>query len=292
MFIGQGTGLSTGVFFLVLASACCHAGWNFAARRVAGNLAVLWLGLSAATLCLTPFALYLALQLGVAAIPSLAADACILATGVLHSLYFILLAKAYEHGEISLVYPVARGSGIGLTAMVGWVALGESITPVGAAGIFLVLAGIVAMGWPGRLSHDRRGLRLALAVGIVIPAYSIVDKIGVGLVHPVLYIWLMFLISVALTAPIVLRRHWGQLGDLGRRHLAHLLFVGLGSMGTYLVILFAFRLGPVSYIVAVREVAVVIGAGLGIVFLHERLTPTRAVAILAIAAGLVAIKLA
>jgi len=284
--------VTAGVFFLVLASAFCHAGWNFAARRVAGNLAVLWLGLTAATLCLTLFALYLTLQVGVAAIPSLAAGACVVATGVLHALYFILLARAYEHGEISLVYPVARGSGIGLTAVLGWALLREPITPVGAAGILLVFAGIVVMGWPGRLRGDRLGMRLALGVGIVIPAYSIVDKIGVSLVHPVLYIWFMFVIFNLLNAPAVLRRHWGQLRDLGRRHLAHLLVVGFGSMGTYLIILFAFRLGPVSYIVAVREVAVVVGAGLGIVFLHERLTRAKAVAIIAIVIGLVAIKLA
>lgn len=278
------------VFLLVLLAALCHAGWNFAARRASGNFGILWLGVCIASCCMTPIALFVARDTGWETIPSPAAWACVVATGVIHAAYFVLLARAYEEGDISVVYPVARGSGIGVTALLAGLVLGEEIGFVGGAGIALVSAGILAMGWP-RGDGPRPNLAMALAVGATIPAYSVIDKVGVGLVHPVVYVWLMFVQSALLTAPRALRIHGDRLRRDFLPHLRPALIVGLGSMITYLTILFAYRLGPVSYIVAARELSVIVGAGLGVAFLGERLTGTRALAIGAIALGLVAIKL-
>lgn len=281
--------MTTPVFLLVLLAALCHAAWNFAARRVSGDFAVMWLGMVSAAVCLTPFALYLALHSGPAVLPSMLGWGCVAATGVIHAIYFILLGRAYEQGEISVVYPVARGSGIGITATLGWSVLGEPVGFLGAGGIALVSAGILTMGWPRQRS--RQGLGLALAVGATIPVYSIVDKVGANQAHPVFYLWTLYVIAAALTAPRAVRRHGPSLRHSYAVLLRPALVVGLGSMGTYLIILFAFRLGPVSYIVAARELSVVVGAALGVLFLGERLTASRAAAIAAIAVGLVALRL-
>lgn len=283
--------MTTPVFLLVLLAALCHAGWNFAARRAGGNFGIMWLGTCIAALCITPLALVVVWEAGRQTIPSLTAWGCIAATGAIHAVYFVLLARAYEQGDISVVYPVARGSGIGITALLGWLVLRENIGLAGGAGIALVSAGILVMGWPGRGDTSRPGLALALGVGMTIPAYSVVDKIGVGLVHPIVYIWLMFALSALLTAPRALRRHGPELRRSFGSSVRQALVVGLGSMSTYLIILFAFRLGPVSYIVATRELSVVAGSALGIAFLGERLSVAKAVAIGVITLGLVAIKL-
>ena len=217
------------------------------------------------------------------------AVACVVATGLIHALYFILLARAYSRGEISVVYPIARGSGIGITAVMAWQLLSEQISLVGLAGIGLVFTGILVMGVPGY--RQGGGIRLALSVGLTIPAYSIVDKIGVSLVHPTVYIWLMYVQSGLFLWPFVRRWHGeGEILREGRRYWPYVLIIGVGASATYTAVLFAYQLGRVSYIVALREVAVVIGALLGVLVLKERLDLWKALAIGAITAGIICIK--
>lgn len=120
--------MTSGIFLLVITAAICHALWNFAARKVAGDLVVIRLSLCAGCLLLIPGVMYVIYhQKGGAVIP-LAAVPYMIATGVIHALYFGLLARAYECGEISVVYPIARGSGIGLIALLAWFLLKEDIS--------------------------------------------------------------------------------------------------------------------------------------------------------------------
>ena len=139
--------MNADVWGLVLAAAIGHALWNFAAYKVAGNVAVLWLSFASGILFIMPLCAYMWWQ-GTPLILSWPAGLCLLATGIFHGLYFALLARAYEHGEISTVYPIARGSGVGLTAFVAYLSLGEDISLLGAGGIALVFAGIFCVGAP------------------------------------------------------------------------------------------------------------------------------------------------
>jgi len=279
------------LFLIVLSAAICHAGWNFAARKVSGDLVIIWLSLFAGCLLLLP--------VGLSFIPdcefyhsfSVQGMGYMVATGVIHAIYFALLSKAYEQNEISHVYPIARGSGVGITSIFAWFVFKEDISYIGSFGICLILMGILLMGNP-IIKHEGapRGLKHALGVGTSIAAYSLIDKVGVSKVYPALYIWAMFFISAVLLAPFVIRQHRGSILEKIRKYPHYILFIGTGSIGTYLMILFAFRIGFVSYIVAVREFAVVVGALLGIVFLKERLTLSKAAALVTITAGLILIK--
>ena len=280
--------MSTEVWGLVLTAAVGHALWNFAARKVAGDAAVMWLSVVVGALVAVLLCAYTWWQ-GAPQTLSWRGGLCLLATGIIHGLYFALLAAAYEHGEISLVYPVARGSGVGLTALVAWLVLDEDISPLGASGIALVLAGIFCLGAPA-LKHQTRGLQLALGVGLTIVCYSLVDKIGVGYVQPLYYIAGMWLIGTLVRAPWAVRRYRAGLLTAVRVHWPTIALIGVASLGTYLLILYAYTQGPVGYIVAVRESSVVLGALLGWCFLRERLTLLKATGILAIVAGLVLIK--
>ena len=115
---------------------------------------------------------------------------------------------------------------------------------------------------------------------------------GVGIIHPILYIWTMYIITAVMLGPIILSRSRGKIQETWRRSWQSIMLIGVGSSGTYMMILFALTLGQVSYIVALREFAVVIGALLGVVFLKEPLTRMKLSAIVAIMVGLVCIKLA
>src|SRR5262249_2788900 len=160
------TGMNLTAFTLVVAAACLHALWNLAAKRVAGNLGVLWLGLCMGGVALAPFALLSALQsFNLAGLPY------IVATGLIHAAYFALLAAGYRQGELSIVYPLSRGTGVAGTALVAWTMTGEGISALGALGIGSVCLGILLLGLRElRRPNQARSCLLALLVGFTITA--------------------------------------------------------------------------------------------------------------------------
>ena len=281
--------MTSHVFALVLLSAALHASWNFGARKVSGNLSVMWLGMWGACLLCLPVLFFIpvtATALG-AAWPYVAA------TGLVHALYFLLLSRAYGEGEISLVYPIARGTGVAGTAVAASIWIHESLSGLGVAGVVAVSAGILLLGFRDLFARATyRSALYALLVGGTIVIYSVVDKQGVGKLHPVAYIYAMFLIPAILLAPYVLTWHRQAVAEAWQHRKGYIALIGPGSMATYLIVLFAFQLGEVSYIVAVREFSVVIGAALGVVLLGERLTLWKALGILSICLGLVLVKMA
>jgi len=272
-------------FALVLAAAVLHAVWNLAAKRAAGNLGVFWLGLCLAGLLLAPFAV-LAEPSGrdAAGLPYL------LATAAIHTVYFSLLAAAYRRGQISVVYPLARGTGVAGTALVAWAFLGESLSAAGAAGILAVCAGTLLLGAGAR--GDARSALLAFLVGLTITGYSAVDKLGVRHFSPVIYVAGLAAGTAVLLAPYVLLARRRECLDAWRRRKGQSLWVGLGSVGTYLLVLWAFQQAPASYVVAVRESSVVLATLLGVVVLKEPMTWRKGVSVAAIAVGVVLIKVA
>ena len=281
--------MSFAVFGLVLLAATLHAVWNLAAKRVAGDLATVWLGLCLGAVLSWPGAA-LAQQWQPLTWQGVW---YILTTGIIHAWYFGLLARAYAAGDISVVYPVTRGTGVAGTAVVAGWWLHERLSLPGIFGILMVCVGAALIGWSQPQGHGTlRAYLYALLVGISIIGYSVVDKLAVQHVHPVLYISGMFSVAALLLAPYVLwrQRSAAVLSALPWR--LDVWLIGLGSLVTYLLILFAFRLGPASYIVASREFAVVIGSGLGIVVLKERLTARKGLGIAAITLGLVLVKMA
>ena len=280
------------VLLLVLLSALFHATWNFVARKVEGNLVVLWFGVCLGSALITPGVIGIIIYSGLGKIAQLPAIICIIATGLIHVVYFRLLSAGYEKGEISLVYPIARGSGIALTAILANLFLKEKFDILGLIGICLICVGIISMSRSThRKTDDINAVRLALCIGASISAYSLIDKIGVNYVNPVVYIWSMGVIIALVMTPFLMKRHRGTLIKEAKRYLGYGVIIGVGSLGTYLMILFAFTMGPVSYIVAVREFAVVLGALAGIIFLKERVSIPKIVAICAIVFGIISIKL-
>ena len=222
----------------------------------------------------------------------------IAATGTLHIIYMFTLAAAYRHGALSLAYPVARGTGVLLVPLLAVPVFSENPTLAGAAGITAILAGLLAMALPDKAvplvpiaGNPRKGLLYALITGLAIAGYSLVDKGGVERVHPMVYVYAIFLIATIGMAPFVLSQRLQAVRNEWQTNRPAVLAGGVLPLGTYLIVLLALQLAAVSYVVPLRETSIVFSTLLGALVLKEHVSPRRLVASGLIAAGVLAIAL-
>jgi drug/metabolite transporter (DMT)-like permease len=278
--------VSAGALALALGAAVLHATWNVllaGARDTAaatGGLIVWGVALLA-----TPAAL--AADVSTSAIPF------ILASAALELAYFLLLARAYRDGELSVVYPVARGVAPVLVLVVaGTAGLGEGVGVLGAVGVLCVVAGVLVVSGPlswitpppaGQGRTARRDLGFGLAIAAVIAAYTLVDSEGVQRAAPVTYLALVLVPSAILYPAVV-----GTRPDLGARSA----LTAAATLGAYLLVLFALELAPPAPVAAVRESSVVFATLLAAVVLHEEVSLTRIVGALVVVAGVATIAYA
>ncbi len=239
--------------------------------------------------------------------------AFVVASGLLEAVYFLTLARAYTHGDLSIVYPVARGSAQLFVLIWATLLLGERPSALGLFGIFIIIAGLYLINLPS-LSDWKRPLpgfrtpasRWALLTGILISGYTVIDKVGVGYFPPFIYLYLILVVcwivlSLQWLAPDrrvplleEVRNQNSSVGAPGARSIFRnrITYVFAASiLGTlaYLLVLFAMRLSPVSYVAPVREVSVVFGAWIGIRLLSESGGSLRIVASVFVAAGILLI---
>ena len=288
------SGLALGI---VLLAALFHAGWNLLAKKSHNKMAFIWWFLLIATIAYLPMFIYFWPALEVTA----GGWICIVATGILHALYFWFMGGAYERGDLSLVYPLSRGSGPLLVPILAVIFLQEQLSVLGVSGIALVVLGIYTIHLKSFTVDDfflplqamKRSASLwALCTGGTIAGYSLVDKVGVSLVYPPAYIYLMFVISLLLLSPYVLIKTRQYLKLEWQANRAPILIDGILVLFTYLMILFAFKLSKVSYVVAAREVSIVFSALLGIVWLKESHATQKIAGAMLIALGVVFIGVA
>ncbi len=282
---------------LVFTAAVLHAAWNLLAKRGQGHPVFFWLALIITLLIYLP-----AFIVGVVLEPIPPAGwGWIVATGVLHAAYFWSLGNAYARADLSVTYPLARGIGPALVLVASIWIVGESVSPIGVAGVVAVVAGIYLINLesldPRSLLDAPRmllrpGGRYAAFTGVLIASYTLVDKQGVAVVNPLPYAYLMWLIAAAMLTPLVLvrygRRPWRRV-PVSRRDAT---FVGLLSVTAYLLVLIALTMAPAPYVSAAREVSILIGAALGMTLLHEPRHAPRFIGAGAIAAGAVLVALA
>ena len=287
------------VLLLLLIAAVLHAGWNILLKTAEDPLRTAGRGMVVGSAVFIPAALVGWVITDRPAIPT-EAWAIAVVSGLLEALYFSLLSAAYARGDLSLVYPIARGTAPILAVAIGFVFLGERLGPMGALGVTLLLAGILYLQRPWavlRRSSDltprmRQAAWLAVATGVTIAAYSAVDLTGARTVAPWLYvamIWgftaLFLLVGIAL----VDRRARRPIGesivrstDWGRAAVG-----GVITVLAYLLVLIALRLAPLSAVAPVRELAIVLVSGWGSFRLGEAATRRAGLGRLAAAAIIV-----
>jgi drug/metabolite transporter (DMT)-like permease len=278
---------------LVVCAAGLHAGWNAIAKRGGDPVVFLWLTTVASTAALLPIgAWYLVTEgLQAAALPFVAA------TIALHALYFYALGRAYASGAYSLVYPVARGLGVALVPILALLLFDERLSPLGAAGVGLVVAGIVVLHRvPGRDAPHAfnatpgRALVWPVVTGLTIAGYSLVDKAGVARLNPIPYIFLLESGCALLGLPLIrTRRHALRLQARGWRGVV---LAALMSTLAYTLVLFAFQLSKTGYVVASRELSIVLSAVIGSLWLREGRLAPRLIGAAIVLGGVACIALA
>jgi len=281
--------MSTSLLLIILLAALIHAIWNFFAKKTGGSLTVLWLGAMVSTLWMTPIAV------GVQAGRSFSMHGLYIAlvSGCVHTVYWWSLAHMYRRGDISLSYPIARGTGVLGAALGSTLFLHEPLSLAGAAGIALVCAGVFALGFQRRIEPVRtRVVLLALLTGLSITSYVLLDDHGVNYMAPPVYLAIETGVGVLILLIVGWRRLRASASKAYRRYERTVWIVGFGSPLTYLIILYAYSRGPVGYVVAAREFSVVFAALLGARFLKEHISARRWAGIILVAGGMVMIKLA
>jgi len=284
-------GVTAAALLLVFGAAVLHAGWNALTKRAGDPVVFLWLVGIVASVLYMPVALTVLAHHGLRA----AAIPFVIGTIVLHALYFFSLGRAYGSGDFSLVYPIARGLGVALVPVAALLVFDERLSPLGSLGIGLVAAGIFCLHWrPGAwtaAAFTGSGTGWALATGVLIAAYSLLDKAGVARISPLTYIWLMEMGSCVLLTPValakgdVMRREW-------RTNRATILAVALMSPTAYVLVLFAFQLSKTGYVVAAREMSIVLSAIIGSVWMKEGALGHRLAGAGVVLAGVICVALA
>jgi drug/metabolite transporter (DMT)-like permease len=227
----------------------------------------------------------------------------VVASGVIHVFYFVTLLRGYRRADLTVVYPLARGSGPLITALVAVALLGESIGVLGGLGIAAVVGGVFLIaGGPGlwRAAHDpaarervHRGLYYGGLTGVFIAGYSVVDgyAVKVLLMSPILVDYMGNLVRLLLFSPTVLRDRAEAL-RLWRLQWKHALGVAVFSPVAYVLVLFAMQRAPLSHVAPAREVSMLFAALIGGHLLREGDRALRLVGALCIALGVAALAFA
>ncbi|GAA2357825.1 EamA family transporter [Saccharopolyspora halophila] len=249
---------------LVVLAAFAHAGWNFFAKRAGSSGAgFVWLTATCSTVLYLPVAAGAVLTTGIPPVRTWAT--AVLVSAAIHLGYFLLLQRGYALGDMSVVYPLARGTGPMLAVIVAVLVLGERPGWIGICGALLVVIGVFAIGLSDgvpRGGANLAGIGFGLLTGALIATYTLWDAHAVtGLaLSPLLFDWANNLTRSALLSPYAATRR-AALAETWRRHRREILAVGLLSPLSYVLVLFAMRLAPVTLVAPGRELSIVI-AGL------------------------------
>jgi drug/metabolite transporter (DMT)-like permease len=253
-----------------LVAAVLHGTWNVLVKVGGDPIATfrrsMPVAAAVATLSLIPAWLILGR-------PSLTPMAVVLCavSSVLEAVYLWLLSAAYRRGDLSAVYPIARGSAPLLSVLVGLVILGERLSGAQLAGVGLLLVGILSV----TVSQARgRGTVLALLTGVAIASYSSVDRVAVRMATPWLYAWLLFaMMAVALAVSIWIASRTGlyrAADPLRQPTWRQAAVIGTFIWAGYFLVLWAFSVAPLAIVAPVRETAIVAVAVWGVWRLRER----------------------
>jgi drug/metabolite transporter (DMT)-like permease len=274
---------------LVLSSALIHASWNFLLKKSGGGP-----GLITAA-CLVSLAVYAPVVAGAAWVQHYEFRpvhlALMLASGLIHTVYFLLLDRAYRSGgDLSIVYPLARATGPLLTIVVAVLALGERPGPTALAGAVLIVASALMLtgnplAW--HRSQARQAVGFALLTGLTISMYTICDKASVAawLVPPLVYDWGCNLFRSLVLVPFTQKRAPGAIAEAWRSRRKTVVAIAVLSPLSYIFVLTAMVFTPVSLVAPAREVSILFAALLGAHFLQEGDFTRRLVAAAGMALG-------
>ena len=287
-------------FALIILAGLIHACWNIAAKKAGGDSRFAFFSSFLMMLCWAPLGWWL----GREAVPlwGRLEWGFVVASGLLHVGYYVILLRGYRKADLTVVYPLARGSGPLMSSLVAITLLGERISALGALGIAGVVGGVFLIaGGPGllRAAHDRvararvhKGMFYGLLTGVFIASYTVVDgyAVKVLLMSPILIDYMGNFVRVGLLAPVVLR-DLRTARSLWLAQWRFALIVAVVSPIAYVLVLYAMREAPLSHVAPAREVSMLFAALIGGHLLGEGDRAARICGALCIAAGVTALAL-
>lgn len=274
------------VFAMVLAAALLHAAWNALVKVNGDRLVVVAVIMSSQTLislCALPFV----------AFPDPDAWPYLLGSVVLHNSYCLFLIMAYRHGDLSHVYPIARGSAPLIVAVASVVLVGEILSRQATFSIMLITLGVMSLALTRGAGEtkDLRAVLFALGTGVFIASYTVVDGMGArlnGSAHGYTF-WLLALHGIPFAALTICVRR-GLAMSQARRIWKSGLAAGVASLLAYWIVIWAMTLAPFALVSALRETSVIFAVLFGVMFLKERFDFVRLAATVTTLVGTVMLR--
>ena len=276
---------------LILVAAFIHATWNLLNKKASGHATFTWLVAGLSAVFYTPVAaavfFFWHAKIGAVEIGFMAGSA------LLHTGYFVLLNQGYRVGDLSLVYPLARGTGPLLSSIAAIIFLGERPSAIALTGALLIIVGVVVLsGNPNKLRQTgaQKAISFALITGTFIAAYTLWDKQAVSrfAISPLLLDWGANLGRAILLTPFALG-YWQNTRVEWRDHRAEAIGVAVLAPLSYILVLTAMQFTPVSYVAPAREISILIGTAMGTRLLAEGDVHRRLAAAAAMVVGVVAL---
>ncbi len=269
---------------LLVVAAMMHTTWNLLVKRAKEKQVFIWCSLIAGVIIFSPLLFTSSLFL-------LSTWPYLLSSALVEAIYYITLIRAYENGDFSLVYPMARGAAPAFLLIWATFFLGERPRFFGLIGIALLVLGLIIVG--GKTWWTLRALALALGVACCISVYTAIDGAAVHHVSPLPYTVLVIALSVLFITPAVVMRYGNTaIVDELRTNWIGITIVGLFTLLAYILALKAYTIARVSYAGSVREISVVFAAFVGWRWLGESFGKIRLTGAMFIFAGILVIALA
>jgi drug/metabolite transporter (DMT)-like permease len=286
--------MSTTALLLVLTAAVLHATWNYFLKKSGGGVGLVALSTVLSSLILTPLAIYFIIAGH--SLTWIEAGVCF-GSGVIHTIYFLLLDRAYRAGgDLSVVYPLARATGPLLTIVAATLWLGEKMTLIAFGGAVLIgISALLLAGNPASFKGNAatKSIGFAIAAGCMIAGYTVWDKIAVSvlMMPPLLFYAGSNLSRIPFLVPLALKRTPGSISKAWHDQRSAALVIALLSPLSFVLVLYAMTLAPVSYVAPAREVSILVAALLGAHALKEGDVARRMIAAVGMVLGISALVL-
>lgn len=272
------------VLLLVLATAILHAGWNAMAKAIGDR----WVSSALIGTVNGVFGLGCILVFG---LPAAQAWPYLVVSALLQAAYLMLLTKTYAHGDMSRLYPIARGTSPVIVTVVAVTVLTERLSVLSWVGLAILVGGIVLLAFARGVPKADTGLLLALATGVTISCYTLSDGVGVRIAeNPGGYIGWMFALQAPVLMAVCRWRAGPTFWQRMRKRAVPGLIGGVFSVTSYGTVVWAQSQVPLALVSGLRETSVIWAALIGRIFLAERLVLLELVAIVAAAGGAVLLQ--
>jgi drug/metabolite transporter (DMT)-like permease len=260
---------------LVLLASVTHAVWNFLAKKSNGGVAFIWLTYLGSTILFLPGILWVIMESSETFTFNM--FWIISVSAILRLCYFMVLQTGYRKADLSVVYPVARGSAPLFSTLGAIIILNETPTGNSVAGLGLIITGVFVISKPKIQKFDdslKNGLMFGTATGLLTGLYTLWDKQALTLSSPLYLTYASHALGVVVLAPVVFRQKEIVRATLTREMFA-IITIAILSPLSYLLVLIAMKTSPVIYVAPAREVSIIFGVWLGNRLMSEKDTRHR-----------------